>query len=180
MNITYKKLFDITYNNKIFTIFIDNHNRRTFLQKDQKGEYIYPTLEDFKILNHIYNIHNPFLSSDLKDYFFKEKIRFASGVLALTVVTSSLSNTLEEIFKNYQVEITEEEITLIEEDTTPELQFINDLKELDNILGYTDISKEQVILAIESNNNISNYYKESRIVAMSFCEPRGCLGWLSS
>ena len=160
MNITYKKLFDITYNNKIFTIFIDNHNRRTFLQKDQKGEYIYPTLEDFKILNHIYNIHNPFLSSDLKDYFFKEKIRFASGVLALTVVTSSLSNTLEEIFKNYQVEITEEEITLIEEDTTPELQFINDLKELDNILGYTDISKEQVILAIESNNNISNYYKE--------------------
>ena len=51
MNTTYKKLFDIKYHNKTFTIFIDDNHRRTFLEKNDLGEYIYPTLEDFKALN---------------------------------------------------------------------------------------------------------------------------------
>lgn len=44
----YQRLFNITYNNKIFTIFLADNNRKTFLElKD--NNFIYPTYEDFFI-----------------------------------------------------------------------------------------------------------------------------------
>ena len=58
MNNIFKKLFDIPYNEKIFTIFVDTKHRYTFLEKDSKGDYIYPTMEDYKALNQIYNVHD--------------------------------------------------------------------------------------------------------------------------
>ena len=94
MNTTYKKLFDIKYHNKTFTIFIDDNHRRTFLEKNDLGEYIYPTLEDFKALNNIYNIHNPLIEYDLRKYFFKEKVRLTSGVLAITLLATTLGDAL--------------------------------------------------------------------------------------
>ena len=48
----YQRLFNITYNNKIFTIFLADNNRKTFLElKD--NNFIYPTYEDFFYLNNL-------------------------------------------------------------------------------------------------------------------------------
>lgn len=159
MNITYKKLFDIKYNNKIFTIFIDENNRRTFLEKNEKEEYIYPTLEDFKVLNNIYNIHDPLIEYDLRKYIFKEKVRITSGVLAITVLATSLSNALSANFKNYRVDETENGVVITSIDKEPSMHLITDLKELDSVLGYTSVTKEQIIEAVSNNSNLTDYYK---------------------
>ena len=44
---TYQELFKIEYNNKNFMIFLDENNRKTFLEIDKLGDYVYPELEDF-------------------------------------------------------------------------------------------------------------------------------------
>ena len=160
MNTTYKKLFDIKYNNKTFTIFIDNNHRRTFLEKNDLEEYIYPTLEDFKALNNIYNIHNPLIEYDLRKYFFKEKVRLTSGVLAITLLATTLGDALATNFQNYQVEETEDSVVITSVDAVKAMHQITDLKELDSILGYTSVRKEQVLEAVNANPNLNNYYKE--------------------
>ena len=158
MNITYKKLFDIEWNNKIFTIFIDNNHRRTFLEKNKDGEYIYPTLEDFKILNNIYNVHNPLIEYDLREYFFKEKVRLMSGILALTIL-STATNALA-TFKNYQVEEDGESVSVVAENATPNMRLITNLSDLDSVLGYKTVSKEEIVNAIYANPNLTDYYRE--------------------
>ena len=160
MNTTYKKLFDIKYHNKTFTIFIDDYHRRTFLEKNDLGEYIYPTLEDFKALNNIYNIHNPLIEYDLRKYFFKEKVRLTSGVLAITLLATTLGDALATNFQNYQVEETEDSVVITSVDAVKAMHQITDLKELDSILGYTSVRKEQVLEAVNANPNLNNYYKE--------------------
>ena len=160
MNTTYKKLFDIKYHNKTFTIFIDDYHRRTFLEKNDLGEYIYPTLEDFKALNNIYNIHNPLIEYDLRKYFFKEKVRLTSGVLAITLLATTLGDALATNFQNYQVEETEDSVVITSVEAVKAMHQITDLKELDSILGYTSVRKEQVLEAVNANPNLNNYYKE--------------------
>lgn len=160
MNTTYKKLFDIKYNNKTFTIFIDNNHRRTFLEKNELGEYIYPTLEDFKVLNNIYNIHNPLIEYDLRKYVFKEKVRLTSGVLAITLLATALGDSLASNFKNYHVEETEDSVIVTSVDAVKAMNPITDLKELDSILGYSSVTKERVLAATTSNPNLNDYYKE--------------------
>ncbi len=56
MNKKFKKCFDITYNNKVFTIFVDECHRYTFLEKNKEGNYLYSKLQDYKALNKIYNV----------------------------------------------------------------------------------------------------------------------------
>ena len=160
MNTTYKKLFDIKFHNKTFTIFIDDNHRRTFLEKNDLGEYIYPTLEDFKALNNIYNIHNPLIEYDLRKYFFKEKVRLTSGVLAITLLATTLGDALATNFQNYQVEETEDSVVITSVEAVKAMHQITDLKELDSILGYTSVRKEQVLEAVNANSNLNNYYKE--------------------
>ena len=157
MDTSYKKLFDIKYNNKTFTIFIDNNHRRTFLEKNEYGEYIYPTLEDFKALNNIYNIHNPLIEYDLRKYSFKEKVRLTSGVLAITLLATALGDTLA---SNYHVEETKDSVVVTSVKPVQTMHLITDLKELDNILGYSSVTKYQVLAAVRSNPNLTDYYKE--------------------
>ena len=40
----YHLLFNIHYNSKIFAIFIDQYGRKTFLEVDDSGNYIYPLI----------------------------------------------------------------------------------------------------------------------------------------
>ena len=58
----YKKLFGIEFNKKKFIIFLDENNRRTFLEMNEKGEYEYCMLEDFLVLSKIFNCNNPYLA----------------------------------------------------------------------------------------------------------------------
>lgn len=164
MHQTYKKAMDIEYNHKIFTIFIDENNRCTFLEKDKKGEYIYPTLEDFQVLNHIYNYHNYFIEEDLRKYSFNEKVRVISGALAMTislaVITHSLDSSIKNLFKVYHLTEEEETLTLIAENVTPDLKLVSDLKELDDILGYQSVTKSDIMTAANNNPNLNEYKKE--------------------
>lgn len=49
-----QKLFNIHYNDKVFTIFFCENGRKTFLELSN-GKYNYPLLNDFLNLNKIYN-----------------------------------------------------------------------------------------------------------------------------
>lgn len=154
----YRKLFDIHYNNKNFSIFIDEKNRRTFLEINKEGKYIYPILEDFQFLNHLYNNFNPFLANATK-YTFQEKIRRGIyGILASVVIISSTSCT----FKNYIPKLSDKELLLEEENrfaSEKELIEIKDLSQLDEILGYKNVSIEKIHTAIDNNINIEYSYK---------------------
>src|SRR5699024_9000037 len=81
----YKKLFDIEYNNKTFTLFLGKDKRIAFLEKGEQDKYFYPAFEDFKVLNKIYNVRNPFIFYSSKKAFFKEKVLLASGILAIVM-----------------------------------------------------------------------------------------------
>lgn len=155
---TYKKLFDICYNTKNFSIFINEKNRRTFLEINEEGQYVYPTLEDFQFLNHLYNNFNPFLVNASK-YTFQEKVRRGIyGILATIVITSSSSCAC----KNYIPKLSDTELLLQEENGFPtekELIEITDLSQLDEILGYKSVSIEEIHSAIDNNVNIENSYK---------------------
>ena len=84
----YKKLFNINYNNKTFTIFLDKYGRRTFLEVSNEGKYKYPTIDDFIYLHKIYNERNPFVSyydiGDKLPVYKPKKYTFKEGVLDLT------------------------------------------------------------------------------------------------
>lgn len=153
----YKKLFDIKYNNKIFTIFLAPDNRKAFLEKGEDGKYLYPTLEDFKVLNDIYNNHNPLVFNDIHDYFFKEKVRLVSGIMAVVVS----GNIIADVLHNYQVEqVTDEYVTLVIDDSIKVAsRTFSDVADLDKILGYKTVSKEQVFEAIDNNSNLGEEYK---------------------
>ena len=67
----YQRLFNITYNNKIFTIFLADNNRKTFLElKD--NNFIYPTYEDFFYLNNFYNNDNLYIDRSPSFFSFKD------------------------------------------------------------------------------------------------------------
>ena len=152
-----KKLFDIKYNNKVFTVFLAEGNRKTFLEKRSDGKYIYPTLEDYKYLNNVYNNHNPFVLDDFRDVFFQEKVRLASGVLAFVVGTNALAST----FNNYKVEQLSDNYVMVSVDDSVQLKgrTFSSVDELTDILGYDKISIEEVYEAIDNNTNLNEYYK---------------------
>lgn len=161
---TYKKLFDVEYNNKKFTIFIDEHDRRTFLELNSKGEYIYPELEDFKALNEIYNNGNPFICYNVEKVTFKEKVRLGSLILAAIVSTNvaiASFRHMEVELKDNNVYISSTEMPLPETESPNQINTIvfKDAKELDAILGYTNVSKEEVEEAIDNNPNLPENYK---------------------
>ena len=78
---SYKKLFNIKYNNKIFTIFLREDGRRTFLELQKDNTYIYPTLEDFTYLTELYNDKS--LVDRTVKFTFDEKVRVGAATLAV-------------------------------------------------------------------------------------------------
>ena len=50
----YKYLFDINYNNKVFSIFLGENNHKAFLES-KNGKYYYPLYEDYLYLNNTFN-----------------------------------------------------------------------------------------------------------------------------
>lgn len=151
----YKKLFDIEYNNKTFTLFLGKDKRIAFLEKGEQDKYFYPAFEDFKVLNNIYNVRNPFIFYSSKKAFFKEKVLLASGILAVVMSIYPLFGL------NAEYKIDEEEgivyVTLA--DNTFRSKTFKDTSDLDEVLGYTSVTKEEIMDAINNNPNLSEYYK---------------------
>lgn len=156
MKKVYKKIITINHNDKLFTIFLADDNRLTFLETNEEGKYFYPLLDDFIELNDIYNNHNP-LICDITKYAFKEKVkRTALGsLLSLVIITTGVCT-----FNPYTVKALNDEVILSQDDKDKkELIEITNKEKLDEILGYKAVSIEEVHKAIEENNYIPFLYK---------------------
>lgn len=168
----YKRLFNIKYNNKIFTIFIDRFGRRTFLEL-VNSEYKYPDVDDFINLHKIYNERNPFVLYYLigdklpvhkpKIVKFKEKVLNTTGVISIiltgTIAISSLINSF------YKIERDEDTINIISSYSS---DYFDNSNVLDNYLGNSVVSHEELIKAIKDNNNLNDSYKENAIKLVNY------------
>jgi len=160
----YKKIFDLNLNNKKFTIFIDDKGRFTFLEKNNKGEYIYPLLEDFLFLHNVYNNVNPFILYDVNRYSFEEKVRYgiATTMAVVTLLTTSINfgrtiGRLEANVKDGEVVISESPEPY--EETEPYYVAINKPSDLDRFFDSEKITPEVVREAINNNENLPKEYK---------------------
>ena len=165
----YKKLFNINYNNKTFTIFLDKYGRRTFLEVSNEGKYKYPTIDDFIYLHKIYNERNPFVSyydiGDKLPVYKPQKVTFKEGVLDLTKFISVVlagvigfnSFVSFELRKNNDKDVLEVKPTYIN-------NCFDDAKTLDSYLGIDNVSEEDLIEVINNNPNLDDMYKEKAIM----------------
>lgn len=161
---TYQKLFPIEYNNKRFMIFLDECNRRTFLEIDSKGEYAYPVLEDFLSLNKIFNNREPFICYNVQKFTFKEKVKVIKGTtISLLTVLIMLNNMPRALASEIKAEVKDDNIVVseevLEDKVVKESVIINDIKDLNQYLGYKRVTKELVLNAINNNPNLNTKYK---------------------
>lgn len=159
---TYQKLFPIEYNNKKFMIFIDENKRKTFLEINESGEYVYPILEDFISLHKMYNTKEPFICYAPK-FTFKEKVKVLKGsVVSLLTVVIMLNNIPTALAANQKLEVKDDELIISAEtleQTTKYTAPTNVLEEIARILGEQNVTKEMVIEAINNNDNLNDKYK---------------------
>lgn len=181
----YQRLFNIKYNNKTFTIFIDRYGRRTFLELTDSGDYEYPLLDDFMKLHRVYNEHNLFVShNNLSTYpigatlpihrkksrktIFKEAVRVFTGAIALEMAILIGANTIAGMptSRNFQLVKDNDSYKVVIGYVNGTL--INSTDELDEILGYDSVAKEEIIEAINTNNKIPTYYKTYAINLINY------------
>ena len=162
---TYKRLFPIDYNNKNFMIFMDENNRKTFLEINEAGEYEYPLLEDFKALNSIFNKNEPFICYDVPRFQFKEKVKvIKKGVVSLLVVVSMLNAMPTALAAELSTKEEKDELVISEEIKPLEQQLkyipIQNTNDLNRLLGELTVTKEMVLDAIKNNSNLNDKYKK--------------------
>ena len=164
--ITYQKLFNINYNNKIFTIFIDKYGRRTFLELVSNDKYRYPNINDFINLNKIYNGRNPFISYDSKDklsthkpkkVIFKEAVIGTTGLISI-ILTGIIG--INSIRYSYKLNKQNDFVEMIPTYTSTNFDESN---VLDTYLGTSSVPLEELINVINNNPNIDDIYKENAI-----------------
>ena len=159
---TYQKLFPIEYNNKKFMIFIDENKRKTFLEINESGEYVYPILEDFISLHKMYNTKEPFICYAPK-FTFKEKVKVLKGsVVSLLTVVIMLNNIPTALAVNQKFEVKEDELIISADELEQTSKYTaptNVLEEIARILGDQNVTKEMVIEAINNNDNLNDKYK---------------------
>lgn len=160
---TYKKLFPIKYNSKRFMIFIDENNRRTFLEINNKEEYEYPTLEDFVALNKIFNEKDPFICYMVPKFKFKECVKtIKNGALSLLTVITIINSMPTALGATTNVEVQDDRsISVSISSPKKEKQeiIIEDLDDLNKYLGQLNVTKEMVYEVVDHNNNMPNKYK---------------------
>ena len=159
---TYQKLFPIDYNNKKFMLFLDENNRKTFLEINESGEFIYPILEDFITLHKMYNTREPYLCYAPK-FTFKEKVKVIKGsVVSLLTVVIMLNNIPTVLADNQKIKVEADKLIISNEtleQTSKHTAPTNVLEEIAHILGEQNVTKEMVIEAIHKNDNLNNKYK---------------------
>lgn len=171
-----QKLFNIHYNKKVFTIFLCENGRKTFLELSN-GKYHYPLLNDFLNLNKIYNekdyttmysnnINSPLLYP--KKYKFREAVvNITRGISAVLVVLTTFEATSFLLKgKTYEVEINNNELQ-IKTKYSNNIYF-DDSQKLDKNLGKESVPLDKVINAINNNDNLNEKYKECAIKLAKF------------
>ena len=167
---TYKKLFNIHYNNKIFTIFIDKYGRKTFLELPEDGKYRYPNIDDFIVLHKMYNQREPFIRyysvgdrlsiHNPKTVTFKEYVIEKTGLFSL-ILTGAIALSSITTGVSYNLRINNGNLEIIPEYNS---RYFDDARTLDNYLGTSSVSEKELIDAINNNPNLSDYVKEHAIM----------------
>lgn len=176
---TYKKVLNIKYQQKVFTIFVDNDGRKVFLELRNNNYYYYPTLEDFTFLTKIYN-DKSLVVNELK-FSFDERIRVGALSLALVSVLNLVGcgRVKVEVKNNEVIETIEplnldnpnvidakdEEKILDEDDSYVKTIYIKDIKELDDILDYQFVDKDTIIKTI-NEKDLPDKVKEAAVLAL--------------
>ena len=159
----YKYLFDINYNNKVFSIFLGENNHKAFLES-KNGKYYYPLYEDYLYLNNKFNKEN-FVSFKIEKFNLKEKVMIKSTAVALALITVTTASMVKSKPK-YNTKDIDESKSMIEELLANQPQIyvsenkINSKSDLDKFLGYETVSDEELYNAIDNNNQISKENKE--------------------
>ena len=176
----YQKLFDINYNNKVYTIFIDQYGRKTFLEKHITGKYLYPQINDFIILHKIYNERNSFISSDSntlpigyrlpnrRKVKFQEFVRDSIGEIAFSMAILAGATLISGMImgRTFKLVKEDDEIKIVVDYVDGAL--IKSTDELDDILGYKSVTVEQIEAAINLNDGIDVNYKQPAINLIRF------------
>lgn len=140
----HKYLFNINYNNKVFSLFLNENNKIYFLINNN-GKYFYPSYEEYIYLNNIYNENNFISYKYLK---IEEKVIIKNTAVSLALLTALNVST----FGN---KISKKEPINSEVVSTQSNIQITSLESLNSIIGYQNISLEEVINTINLNKNIS-------------------------
>ena len=160
----YKYLFDIKYNNKVFSIFLGENNHKAFLES-KNGKYYYPLYEDYLYLNNKFNIEN-FVSFKIEKFNLKEKVMIKSTAVALALLTLNTASTIKSNSKSTDEDDIRESKSVIAEiiENSPHFEIsenkITSRADLDKFLGYESVTDEMLNTAIDENNQITNADKE--------------------
>ncbi len=163
-------LLDIYYNLKKFAIFKDLKGNKIFLEKNNE-QFKYPLEKDLKYLNDVYNNKDCFI---LYDYNLRDKDKIKRLVAKSCIIIDMLLlfrfvSLWKETLKYYDLNISSDKIALELKDEyfisdVPQqfrygIVFIEDLNQLDDILGYEKVSLDLVNRAIKENSNINDSFK---------------------
>lgn len=157
-----RRLFSIEYNNKKFMIFIDENDRRTFLEINNQGKYEYPMLEDFLTLHKIFNNKNPFICYNIQKFTFKECVKATkNGIVSLLTVITIL-NSMPTALAVSNIEVKENSIVITENDIdlSWKKQLLASYITLDEYLKDTNLTKELILETIDNNNDLPENIKE--------------------
>ena len=160
----YKYLFDINYNNKVFSIFLGGNNHKAFLES-KNGKYFYPLYDDFLYLNDTFNKKN-FVSYRVEKFNFKEKVMIKSTAVALALLTLNTASTIKSNSKSIDEDDIRESKSVIAEiiENSPHFEIsenkITSKADLDKFLGYESVNDDMLNTAIDENNQITNADKE--------------------
>ncbi len=160
----YKYLFDINYNNKVFSIFLGENNHKAFLEI-KNNKYYYPLYDDFLYLNKKFNEHN-YVSFKINKFNFKEKVMIKYTAVSLALLTITTASSIKHNSKDSnQVDVSENK-SMIEQliNNQPKLTIsenkITSKEDMDKYLGYESVSEEEIYSAIENNKQLTKYDKE--------------------
>ncbi len=151
----FSELFTIKYNSKKFLVLTDEKHIKTFLEINDKGDLLYPDIEDYKALYNIYNV------DDLMDYklSFEQKVRnknklFSIILAADVLIGSAVGFTLS---KNDTYMGTVDEIV----QTIGKRKIVTTYMDVvEEVLGEEEVTTEKISEAIEKNPNMGPRYKD--------------------
>ena len=149
MEKNFNKLFDINYKQKIITVFYDEFNRKTFLEK-KNDKYDYLEYEDYVFLHNLFNA-SPFIRPIFEKFKYEEKVKLTSALLAVQIlITGMLGCGCNVSLGNNAVLVT----------SSNTLTYYDHMDDLKKELGVVSPSNAEVYNSIDNNGNLPDNFKE--------------------
>ena len=149
----FKKLFEVEYNNKRFLILYDENRRYTFLESSQEGMYQYPQYEDYKALHNLLNNYDYAIKyeTENKSYRYTEKVNWRGMLLTVLATTTIIGSVT-----GLTIRPNKRMIEIIT--SSAKKPIYNNIEKISEYFEGT-ITKEEVLNAIDNNQNMDPYYK---------------------